>query len=225
MITGESRAVTRSAGDGVVAGTVATDSSIRLRIAAVGEQTALAGIRRLVAQAQNSRSHAQALADRAAGALFYFAAGAGLLTFLIWSALGEPQEAIERTVTVLVIACPHALGLAIPLVIAISTATAARAGILLKDRLALERMRKVDTVLFDKTGTLTQGRPAVEGIAVADDSRASDLLALAAAVESESEHPLARAIVSAAAARGPIPVAQQFVSLPGRGSKPWSAGT
>ncbi|MET0966706.1 MAG: heavy metal translocating P-type ATPase [Nakamurella sp.] len=217
MITGESRAVARSAGDGVVAGTVATDSSIRVRIAAVGEQTALAGIRRLVAQAQNSRSRAQALADRAAGALFYFAAGAGLLTFAIWSALGEPQEAIERTVTVLVIACPHALGLAIPLVIAISTATAAKSGILLKDRLALERMRQVDTVLFDKTGTLTLGRPAVEGITVADDSTASDLLALAAAVESESEHPLARAIVSAAAARGPLPVARQFVSLPGRG--------
>jgi len=217
MITGESRALTRSVGDGVVAGTVATDSSIRVRIAAVGEQTALAGIRRLVEQAQNSRSRAQALADRAAGALFYFAAGAGLLTFLVWSALGEPQEAIERTVTVLVIACPHALGLAIPLVIAISTATAAKAGILLKDRLALERMRLVDTVLFDKTGTLTSGRPAVEDVVVADGSTVGDLLALAAAVESDSEHPLARAIVSAAAARGPIPVAQQFVSLPGRG--------
>ncbi|MET0866387.1 MAG: heavy metal translocating P-type ATPase, partial [Nakamurella sp.] len=203
-------------GDRAVAGTIATDSAIRVRIEAVGEQTALAGIRRLVEQAQGSHSHVQALADRAAAALFYFAAGAGLLTFLVWLLLGEPQQAIERAVTVLVIACPHALGLAIPLVIAISTATAAKAGILVKDRLALERMRQVDTVLFDKTGTLTIGRPAVTNVVAADGGTA-DLLALAAAVESDSEHPLAGAIVTAAARRGPIPAARDFVSLPGRG--------
>ncbi len=155
MLTGESRPVGKRVGDQVVAGTVATDSAIRVRVEAVGEQTALAGIRRLVEQAQASRSRAQALADRAAALLFYFATAVGLVTFVVWLALGHPYQAVERTVTVLVIACPHALGLAIPLVIAISTALSARAGILIKDRLALERMRTVDAVLFDKTGTLT----------------------------------------------------------------------
>ncbi|HEX2178464.1 MAG TPA: HAD-IC family P-type ATPase, partial [Actinomycetota bacterium] len=155
MLTGESRPVAKAAGDRVVAGTVSTDSSIRVRITAVGEQTALAGIRRLVEQAQSSRSRAQALADRAAALLFYVAAVSGILTFLAWNVLGEPRGAVERTVAVLVIACPHALGLAIPLVISISTALAARNGILVKDRLALESMRQVDIVLFDKTGTLT----------------------------------------------------------------------
>ena len=158
MITGESRPAPRSAGDRVVAGTVATDSAIRVRVEAVGEETALAGIRRLVEEAQSSRSRAQALADRAAALLFYVAASAGVATFVVWSVLGDTRSAIERTVTVLVIACPHALGLAIPLVIAISTSLSARHGILVKDRLALERMRLVDVVVFDKTGTLTAGR-------------------------------------------------------------------
>src|SRR6266498_4327533 len=168
MITGESRTVARHQGDRVVAGTVATDSAIRVRVDAVGERTALAGIRRLVEQAQASRSRAQALADRAAAMLFWLALGAGVVTLLVWLALGNPDQAIERTVTVLVIACPHALGLAIPLVIAISTALSARNGILVKDRLALERMRTIDAVLFDKTGTLTKGRPAVTGVAALD---------------------------------------------------------
>jgi P-type Cu2+ transporter len=159
MITGESRPVARGPGDRVVAGTVVTDTAVRVRVDAVGEGTALAGIRRLVSQAQASGSRAQALADRAAALLFWFALGAGLVTAVVWLALGEPDQAVERTVTVLVIACPHALGLAIPLVIAISTALAARNGILVKDRLALERMRTVDAVLFDKTGTLIEGRP------------------------------------------------------------------
>ena len=219
MITGESRAVARSAGDRVVAGTVVTDSALRVRVTAVGEATALSGIRRLVEEAQTSRSRAQALADRAAGALFYFAAAAGVVTFVVWMAIGDPQEAIERTVTVLVIACPHALGLAIPLVIAISTATAAKAGILVKDRLALERMRQVDTVLFDKTGTLTKGRPAVVDVAVADGVEDSQdaVLALAGAAEADSEHPLARAIVVAAAARGSVAPATGFSAVPGQG--------
>src|SRR6266511_2514665 len=181
MITGESRPVAKRPGDRVVAGTVATDSAIRARVEAVGEQTALAGIRRLVEQAQASRSRAQALADRAAAMLFRFALGAGVVTLLVWLALGNPDQAIERTVTVLVIACPHALGLAIPLVIAISTALAARNGILVKDRLALERMRTIDAVLFDKTGTLTKGRPAVTGVAALDGDDAA-LLRLAGAV-------------------------------------------
>jgi P-type Cu2+ transporter len=210
--------VAKGPGDRVVAGTVVTDSALRVRVEAVGEQTALAGIRRLVEQAQTSRSRAQALADRAAALLFYFAVGAGLITMAVWLALGEPDQAIERTVTVLVIACPHALGLAIPLVIAIATGLAARNGILVKDRLALERMRTVDTVLFDKTGTLTKGEPTVSGV-VAVDGDQDRLLRLAAAVEADSEHPLARAIVAAARTQavGELPAAGEFRSMTGRG--------
>ena len=216
MITGESRPVAHGIGDRVVAGTVATDSSVRIRVAAVGEQTALAGIQRLVRAAQASRSRAQVLADRAAAVLFYVAVAAGAVTFAVWAALGDLGEAVERSVTVLVISCPHALGLAIPLVIAISTSVSARAGILVKDRLALERMRTVDAVLFDKTGTLTTGAPAVREVAalgVAED----EVLRLAAAVEASSEHPLARAIVLAASSRGEVPDASDFRSIPGRG--------
>jgi P-type Cu2+ transporter len=218
MITGESRPVPKQPGDRVVAGTVVADSAVRVRVEAVGEQTALAGIRRLVEQAQASGSRAQALADRAAGLLFYFAVGAGLITAAVWLALGDPDQAIERTVTVLVIACPHALGLAIPLVIAISTALAARSGILVKDRLALERMRTVDAVLFDKTGTLTTGKPQVSGVAAADGDT-DGLLGLAAAVEADSEHPLARAIVASARTRadGDLPAVSNFRSMTGRG--------
>ena len=182
----------------MVAGTVATDSALRIQVGAVGEDTALAGIQRLVADAQSSSSRAQALADRAAAFLFYFASIAGLLTFVVWSLLGNVDEAVVRTVTVLVIACPHALGLAIPLVIAISTERAAKAGVLVKDRLALERMRNVDVVLFDKTGTLTQGRHAVTGVVTTAGVTETELLAIAGAVEADSEHPVARAIVAEA---------------------------
>jgi Cu2+-exporting ATPase len=216
MITGESRPVAKGPGARVVAGTVVTDSAVRVRVEAVGEETALAGIRRLVAQAQASGSRAQALADRAAGWLFWFALGAGLVTVVVWLALGDPDQAVERSVTVLVIACPHALGLAIPLVIAISTALAARNGILVKDRLALERMRTVDAVLFDKTGTLTKGRPQVTGVA-ATDPDPDRMLRQAGAVEADSEHPLARAIVAAARARGELPRASGFRAMTGRG--------
>jgi Cu2+-exporting ATPase len=216
MITGESRPVPKGPGDPVVAGTVATDSAIRVRVTAVGEETALAGIQRLVADAQRSRSRAQALADRAAAFLFYVAAGAGVLTLAVWSLAGDAEDAVTRTVTVLVIACPHALGLAIPLVISLSTAIAARAGILVKDRLALERMREIDVVLFDKTGTLTKARHAVAGTAAVDgDDRR--LLAIAAAVEASSEHPLGRAVVDAARRGGEIPDASDFRSITGRG--------
>ncbi len=214
MVTGESRLVTREEGDRVVAGTVVAGSSVRVRVDAVGEDTARAGIQRLVEQAQASRSRAQVLADRFAGALFYVALAVGAVTFLAWAVFaGETDSAVERTITVLVIACPHALGLAIPLVIALSTSLSSRRGILVKDRLALERMRTVDTVLFDKTGTLTLGRHAVTDVAAGDGA---DVLALAAAAEADSEHPVARAIVAAAGGRD-IPRARDFRAIPGRG--------
>jgi len=216
MITGESRPVPRGSGDHVAAGTVALGSSVRVRVGAVGEQTALAGIQRLVEQAQASGSRAQALADRAAAALFYIAVVAGLVTFSVWSLLGDTDAAIVRTVTVLVIACPHALGLAIPLVIAISTEVSARSGILVKDRLALERMRNIDVVLFDKTGTLTEGRHEVRG-SWTPDGNDDEMLRLAGAAEMDSEHPLARAIVHAAEARGRLPQATGFEAVAGRG--------
>jgi P-type Cu2+ transporter len=214
MITGESRPVPRGAGDKVVAGTVATDSAIRVRVEAIGEDTALAGIQRLVAQAQASGSRAQVLADRFAAWLFYVAVTAGVVTFGVWWAAGNLGDSVVRTVTVLVIACPHALGLAIPLVIAISTAVSAKAGILVKDRLALERMRTVDAVLFDKTGTLTTGQHTVTGVAGAGGIATEQVLSLAGGVEADSEHPLARAIVAAA---GKPAQAADFRSLPGRG--------
>ncbi|GAB14279.1 putative copper-transporting ATPase CopB [Arthrobacter globiformis NBRC 12137] len=218
MTTGESKTVLRSPGDTVVAGTVATDNTVRVRVTAVGDDTALAGIQRLVAEAQASSTRAQALADRAAAFLFYFAAGAGVITFIAWTLLGSVPEAVTRTVTVLVIACPHALGLAIPLVIAISTEQAARAGVLIKNRMALERMRTVGVVLFDKTGTLTKGEPEVQDIAAAGGVGREELLALAAAVEADSEHPVARAIVRAARNQGiPVPQATDFRSMTGRG--------
>ena len=228
MITGESKTVTRQIGDTVVAGTVATDSALRVRITAVGEDTALAGIQRMVADAQASSSRAQALADRAAAFLFYFAAVAGIVTFAVWSLLGNLDEAVVRTVTVLVIACPHALGLAIPLVIAISTERAAKAGVLVKDRLSLERMRTVEVVLFDKTGTLTQGRHQVTGVVATAGVSEEHLLAVAAAIESDSEHPVARAIVAAAETRVPATgriAATDFRSLPGRGVRARIDGT
>ncbi|QRY46803.1 heavy metal translocating P-type ATPase [Mycolicibacterium boenickei] len=217
MVTGESRTVRRSAGDDVVAGTVATDSGLRIRVTAVGDDTALAGIQRLVGEAMNSSSRAQRLADRAAGWLFWFALGSAVLTALAWTLLGEPDQAVVRTITVLVIACPHALGLAIPLVVSIATERAARGGVLIKDRLALETMRTVGAVLFDKTGTLTKGEPAVTAV-VATDRPENEVLALAAAAEADSEHPLARAIVAAAQHRGlDIPAASDFSSSPAVG--------
>jgi Cu2+-exporting ATPase len=216
MVTGESRPVARGEGDRVVAATVATDSAIRVRVDAVGDDTALAGIQRLVAEAQDSRSRAQALADRAAALLFYVAVAAAAVTVVAWAAVGRPATAVTSAVTVLIIACPHALGLAIPLVISISTSLSARNGILVKDRLALERMRTVDAVLFDKTGTLTKGEHRVTDLAAVDGD-GDRLLALAGAVEADSEHPLARAIVTAARERGDLPRASGFRSMTGRG--------
>jgi Cu2+-exporting ATPase len=217
MITGESNPVARGEGDRVIGASVATDSAIRVRVDAVGEDTALAGIQRLVAQAQESKSRTQVLADRAAALLFYVAVAAASVTVTVWALLGDADAALTRSVTVLIIACPHALGLAIPLVISISTSKSARSGILVKDRLALERMRKVDVVLFDKTGTLTKGEHAVAGVATVDGDD-DGVLAQAAAVEADSEHPLARAIVAAARDRGlAVPAATDFRSMTGRG--------
>ncbi|MFY1637940.1 copper-translocating P-type ATPase [Solwaraspora sp. WMMB335] len=225
MITGESRPVRRGVGDHVVAGTVATDSAIRVRVGAVGADTALAGIQRLVEQAQASSGRAQVLADRFAALLFYVALGAAVATFASWWAYGSLDDSVVRTVTVLVIACPHALGLAIPLVIALSTAVAAKAGILVKNRLALERMRTVDTVLFDKTGTLTKGTHTVTGVAAASGHDDDEVLRIAAAVEADSEHPLARAIVAAAEQAGRRGRASDFRSLTGRGVQATVDGT
>ena len=220
MITGESQGVTKGPDDTVVAGTVAEGGSLRVRVTAVGESTALSGIMRLVAAAQASGSRAQALADRAAALLFYVALVAGLATLGVWWALGDPEGALVRTATVLVIACPHALGLAIPLVIAISTSLGARNGLLVKDRLALERARELDVVIFDKTGTLTRGAPVLADVRAVSGTGEEEVLRSAAAVESDSEHPLARAIVEAARRRGIEPArATVFESLAGRGAR------
>ncbi|MCL6423858.1 heavy metal translocating P-type ATPase [Brachybacterium sp. JHP9] len=213
MITGESSPVRREIGDQVVAGTVATDNALRVRVTAIGEDTALSGIQRLVANAQSSTTRAQLLADRAAGWLFWYALIAAIVTAIVWTVVGVPESALVRAITVLVIACPHALGLAIPLVVSISTERAAKGGVLVKERAALERMRTIDTVLFDKTGTLTKGEPALNHVTTVRTLGEDELLALAAAAEADSEHPLARAITAAAAERGlDVPRATEFQS-------------
>ncbi|MGO1570355.1 MAG: heavy metal translocating P-type ATPase [Canibacter sp.] len=225
MITGESRPVARGVGDAVTAGTVATDSGLRVKITATGDDTALAGINRLVSDAQSSSSRAQRIADRAAAGLFWFALGAAIITATIWTLVGAPDSAVMRTITVLVIACPHALGLAIPLVVSIATERAARGGVLVKDRLALETMRQVDAVFFDKTGTLTKGEPVVTGVEPADDNQADTVLALAASAEADSEHPLAHAIVAAANNQGlHLEQASGFSSSPAVGVTATIAG-
>lgn len=218
MVTGESRPVIRAAGDTVTAGTVATDSGLRVEVTATGEDTALAGIQRLVTEAQNSSSRAQRIADRAAALLFWFALISAALTAVVWTLVGNPDSAVVRSITVLVIACPHALGLAIPLVVSIATERAARGGVLIKDRLALESMRTVDAVLLDKTGTLTTGTPTVTAIAPTVDIDVNRLLVLAASAEADSEHPLARAIVRAAQDKGlTLTKASGFTSSPAVG--------
>ncbi len=217
MITGESRPVGRSQGDRVVAGTVSTDSSIRVRVTAVGDDTALAGIQRLVAEAEASRSGAQVIADRAASLLFYVATGAALITLAVWATIGDSGQAVVRVVTVLVISCPHALGLATPLVSSIASAKGAQNGVLIKSRLELEESRTIDAVLFDKTGTLTKGEHVVTAVAPTRDWTSDRLLAVAGAVESDSEHPLAKAIVRAATEAGGVLKATDFRSITGRG--------
>jgi Cu2+-exporting ATPase len=217
LLTGESAAVAKTVGSAVIGGSVNGSGALTVRVTKVGADTALAGIAKLVAEAQSSRSSAQLLADKAAALLFYVALGAAIITLVAWLFLapGDPAFVLERVVSVLVIACPHALGLAIPLVSQISTALGARNGILVKNRLALEEARAIDVVLFDKTGTLTTGRQGV--VAVVPDQ--PEVLRLAAAVESRSEHPIARAIVAAAKDRGVrVPRAKGFASLAGRGA-------
>jgi P-type Cu2+ transporter len=226
MITGESTPVTREEGDRVVAATVVADSSLRVEVDAVGDDTTLAGIRKMVEEAQGSKSRTQRLADRTAALLFYVAVVAAAITATVWVLAGQPAFALNRSVTVLVIACPHALGLAIPLVTAISTSKSARSGILVKDRLALEAMRNIDTVLFDKTGTLTVGAHRVADAVVAGDAELDDMLRLAGAVEADSEHPLARAIHTHARQQvGELPAASDFASMTGRGVRARVEGT
>ena len=219
MITGESRLVDKEDGSHVIAGTINGTGSLRIRVTGTGDQTTLAGIMRLVEQAQSSRSRAQALADRAAYALTIVALVSATATLVVWLVLGAaPAFAIERMVTTLVISCPHALGLAIPLVIAISTTIGARNGLLVRDRRGLEEARKLNAVVFDKTGTLTIGEQRVVDIATVSGLDTGDALALAAAVESDSEHPVAHAIVASAQERGVvIPAADGFRSITGRG--------
>ena len=219
-ITGESKTVSKGSGSKVIAGSVASGGSLRVRITAVGDQTALSGIMRLVASAQASGSRTQALADRAAAILFYVAVASGAITFIYWWISGDKEHALIRTATVLIIACPHALGLAIPLVIAISTSIGAQNGLLVKDRLALERARNLDVVIFDKTGTLTRGSLTVSDVLAAPGIAEDDLVALTAAVEFTSEHPLAKAIVAEAKRRIVTPFsARNFEALPGRGAR------
>ena len=219
MITGESRPAGKTAGDRVIAGTVNGSGSLRVRVTGSGERTALAGIMRLVEQAQTSRSRAQALADRAAFWLTVVALGAGVVTLVGWLAAGrDAAYAVERLVTTLVIACPHALGLAIPLVISISTSLGARNGLLVRDRRGLEEARTVTSVIFDKTGTLTRGEFGVVAITSADGLSNSDALALAASAETDSEHTIAQGIVRSARERHlDVARADTFQSLPGIG--------
>lgn len=195
MITGESKPVSKEVGDAVIGGTINGDGSLRVKVTATGDDTALAGIMRLVEEAQSSKSNTQILADKAAGWLFYIALATAVLTAIAWTlAVGFDIEVIERVATVLVIACPHALGLAIPLVVAISTAMGAKNGILVRDRLALEEARLIDMIVFDKTGTLTKGEFGVVDMAIDNNWEEIKVLSLALAVEGDSEHPIARGI-------------------------------
>jgi Cu2+-exporting ATPase len=222
LLTGESAPVAKTGGSTVIAGSINGAGALRVRVTRVGGDTALAGIMKLVADAQASKSGAQVLADRAAALLFYLALGAAIVTLIVWSLLkpDDPSFVLERVVSVLVIACPHALGLAIPLVSLISTTKGARAGILVKNKLALELARQIDVVLFDKTGTLTEGRQGVVEVVPNGDAAAEEILRLAAATEASSEHPIAAAIVRYARESGvTVPRATAFRSLSGRGAE------
>jgi Cu2+-exporting ATPase len=232
MITGESRPVTKQVDDHVIAGTLNGQGSLRVEVTKTGDQTALAGIMRLVEQAQQSRSRAQALADRAARLLAFGAIGIAILTAVVWTLLGAPWNyTIERVVTVLVIACPHALGLAVPLVIAISTTLGVQHGLLIRDRRGLEEARNLDIVVFDKTGTLTLAEHRVVDIATDGELLPDDALKVAAAVERDSEHPVARALMLSAKERTlTVPLASGFRAEAGRGveavvdGRPWKVG-
>ncbi len=219
MITGESKPVDKAPGDEVIAGTINGDGSLRVRVTAIGDETALAGIMRLVQEAQESKSRTQLLADKAAGWLFYAALGVAVITAIAWTlATGFHVEVVKRVATVLVIACPHALGLAIPLVVAITTSLAASNGVLIRDRLALEQSREIDTVIFDKTGTLTKGEFGVVGVETIEGWDSEQALALTAAVEGDSEHTIARGIRQSAEERDlSLPKVTNFEAIKGRG--------
>jgi len=221
MITGESVPVLKVEGAKVIAGTVNGPGSLRVTVTGTGERTALANIMRLVGQAQTSRSRAQALADRAAFILTIVAVGTGVLTLVVWLAVGASGAfAVERMVSVLVIACPHALGLAVPLVAAISTSLGAQSGLLVRDRRGLEEARNLTTVVFDKTGTLTRGEFRVVDVATEGSLSQDDALRIAAAVERDSEHTIAQGIVKSAEERAlKVPKAAQFEAMPGLGVK------
>jgi|SRR5688572_7847568 len=226
MITGESLPVKKFPGARVIAGSINNDGSLRVQVSAVGEQTALAGIMRLVREAQQSKSRTQILADKAAGWLFYLAIGVAALTAILWTlTLGLDLFTLERVVTVLVIACPHALGLAVPLVVAISTSSAAQNGILVRNRLALEAAREIDVVIFDKTGTLTQGEQGLVALKSISDVDENNALALTAAVEADSEHIIARALRQAAQEKNlKLPAVSDFEAIKGRGIRAKSNG-
>ena len=226
LITGESKPVEKSAGSKVIGGSINTSGSLRVLVTATGDQTALAGIMRLVTEAQQSKSNTQVLADRAAGWLFYIALGVAALTAVVWIAIdGWNMQVVERVVTVLVIACPHALGLAVPLVVAISTSLAASNGILVRNRLALEAARDMDIVIFDKTGTLTKGEQGVVGMAAVPPTEEGTALALTAAAEGDSEHIIAQALREAAVERKlALPPITDFAALQGRGVRVQAGG-
>ena len=219
MITGESVPVEKTEGGKVIAGTVNGAGSLRVEVTGTGERTAFADIMRLVEQAQTSRSRAQALADRAAFLLTLIAIMAAAVTLVAWLAVGAPGAfAIERVVSVLVVACPHALGVAVPLVIAISTTLGARSGLLLRDRRGLEEARRLTTAVFDKTGTLTRGEFRVVDIATDGSLSNSEALRIAAGIERDSEHTIAQGIVKSAEEQGlSVPKAEEFEAVPGHG--------
>lgn len=219
MITGESTPVRKEPGDKVIGGTINGNGSLRVKVTATGDNTALAGIMRLVEQAQLSKSNTQILADKAAGWLFYIALAVAALTAVAWTiAEGLNVDVVARVATVLVIACPHALGLAIPLVIAITTSLGAQNGILVRDRISLETMRQIDTIIFDKTGTLTKGEFGVIEVETMDGWDEEQALALAASVEGDSEHTIALGFRKTAEDRNlPLPVITDFEAIQGRG--------
>ena len=219
LITGESRPVKKSSGEKVIAGTINGSGSLRVRVTATGDDTALAGIMRMVDEAQKSKSNTQILADKAAGWLFYIALGSAIITAIAWIiAVGFNVDVVARVATVLVIACPHALGLAVPLVVAITTAMGAQNGILVRDRFALEKSREIDIIIFDKTGTLTEGKFGVVGIETIEGVGNDDALALTAAIEGDSEHTIARGIRKSAEKKNlGLPEISDFEALEGRG--------
>jgi len=222
LLTGESTTVGKKVGDAVIAGSLNGSGSLTVRVTKVGADTAIAGVMKLVADAQASKSGAQVLADRAAALLFYVALGAAILTLIAWALISpdDPAFVIERVVTVLIIACPHALGLAIPLVAQLSTAIGAKNGLLIRSRAALEDARTIQVVLFDKTGTLTEGKQGVAAVTPSGELDADELLELAASIEAKSEHPIARAIVAEAKARGlKLTRSAKFANLAGRGAE------